>query len=96
VDSYIQFFCLWTITRLFSHNGLEVTQLWEDVPVSSLRRLSGLDYRKSLAAEIIFGGIGIYRDSGASNRGTEETWFRSIDSSHFECFDLEAFLQVRS
>jgi hypothetical protein len=101
VDSYIKFWLCWSLSLGLSHDDQYLVQFLEDAPVSTLHGLGGLDYRKSLTCEIMAHGPGIFADAHVlglpgNNRVIGEALFQCLESDHFDNFNPEAFLRVRS
>jgi hypothetical protein len=97
--SQIQDFCVFF--KSLSHDGPDLVQFLEDIPVRSLHGLGGLDYRKSLSAEIMVNGTGLFAGPevlgfSGLNRVIDDASLRSLKADHFEDFNPEAFLRVRS
>jgi hypothetical protein len=84
----------------------ELAYLWlllEGAPISSWQQAAEVDYRKSLIAEKMIEGLGLwkpipvnlYGDIGAK-RITDDSSFVCIDEDQFDTFKSDLFLVVRS
>jgi hypothetical protein len=101
VDSYLKFWVFVSLSQWLSHDGRNLVQFLEEVPPSSLHSgLGRLDYRKSLTADIMANGSGLFPDQdilqlSGPDRVVHDVSFRSLESAHFKDFNPYAFLRVR-
>jgi hypothetical protein len=101
VDSSITFSLFELLSLSLSHDGQYLVQFLKDAPDSSLHGLGGLDYRKSLMANIMTEGPGLFSYAvvvslSGLERVIGDTSFRSLESDHIEEFNPEVFLWVCS